>query len=168
MKRIPTLSLATIVLAFSLTTFAVAAPPFFFKGKSTAAAPTPPLKWHKDLKSAHQAAVAGNKPILVVFGAEWCGYCKKLDKETLNAPELKKYIAAEYVPLYLDLDKEQKIGEILEVESLPSTVVLSADAEILGRIEGFQNANEYQKSLVTAREKFRPATAVVPTSGYSR
>jgi len=128
----------------------------------------PNIHWQSDLKSAHKQAQAEGKPILVVFGAEWCGFCKKLERQTLNTPEMSRYINENFIPVHLDLDKEKKIGSILEVEALPCTVVLSPDADLLGKINGYQTPGPYQKNLAAARQQYRPAQSVVPTQGILR
>lgn len=110
--------------------------------------PTSTTKWHTNLQSAHKQAVAENKPILIVFGAEWCGFCTKLEKQTLSSKGVSQYINDSYVAVHLDLDKEKRIGEILEVESLPCSIMLSPKADLLGRINGFEGPASYQQKLM--------------------
>jgi uncharacterized protein YyaL (SSP411 family) len=115
----------------------------------------PKVQWQPDLKAAHAAAVAQNKPILIVFGAEWCTYCHKLEREVINQPEMAKYINDNFVPVHLDLDHDKQAAEILKVESLPCTVVVSPKAELLGRVTGYQDADKFGKKLAQAEAKYR-------------
>lgn len=119
------------------------------------------VKWESDLLAAHRKASAENKPLLLVFGAEWCGYCKKLEKESINTPEMAKFINREFVPVHLDADKEKRVTEILEIRGLPCTVVLSPNADLLGRIDGYHTPGAYHQKLSTASKKF---TEVQPVS----
>ena len=43
--------------------------------------------WTTDWDKAMAAARAQKKPVVVDFYTDWCGWCKKLDKETYGAPE---------------------------------------------------------------------------------
>ena len=106
-----------------------------------------PIQWVHDLKTAHRFSVATGRPMLIVFGASWCTYCKKLETETLGHPSLGKYINATFIPVQLDLDKEQRVAQILEVKSLPTCVILSPGADLLGTIEGYVKASEFAQVL---------------------
>jgi len=168
MKRI---FIFAAVLTSMIGTFGLvgrAAPPVRRYQAVQAVQPPSSIKWQTDLKAARKQAVTEGKPIMIVFGAEWCGFCKKLEHQTLNTPEMSRYINDNFIPVHLDLDKEKKIGSILEVESLPCTVVLSPDADLLGRINGYQTVGPYQKNLAAARQLYRPAQSVVPTQGVLR
>lgn len=169
MKRLACWGFAAI---FSAATFCVlpsageSAPPLFgaLKGDQDDAE----VKWVDNLQVARKNAIAQNKPILIVFGAEWCGYCKKLEKQTLGAPEVASFINDSFVPVHLDLDKERRVGEILEVTSLPCTIVLSSDAELLGRIEGYHTAAPFKQQLSTARQQFLQVQATAPAEKATR
>ncbi len=106
--------------------------------------------WHRDMQKAHQTAINEGKPMLIVFGASWCKFCKKLEKETLTDPRMAQYISRNFVPVHLDLDKEKKVGKILGVKSLPCTVVLSPEADLLGKIVGYKSVESMQEQLQRA------------------
>ena len=153
----------TALIVASILTLAVstqAAPPFPFSRPATH-----PLKWQPNLQAAHKIATAQNKPMLLVFGADWCHYCKKLEKETLNSKEVSTYVNDTFVAVHIDVDKEKRVAQILDVGSLPCTIVLSPNADLLGRIEGFYPSGAYHRQLATARQKHQ---LTVQTSGTAR
>ena len=106
--------------------------------------------WHHDMQKAHQVAINEGKPMLIVFGASWCKFCTKLEKNTLTNPGMAQYISQNFVPVHLDLDKEKKIGKILGVKSLPCTIVLSPEADLLGKIVGYKSVEDMQAQLQRA------------------
>ncbi|MFV0442481.1 MAG: thioredoxin family protein [Planctomycetaceae bacterium] len=124
------------------------------------------VRWQKDLKTAHKVAQSEGKPILLVFGADWCTYCHKLEKNVLDQPATAAYINANFVAVHLDADHDKRVTEILEVESLPCTVVLSPNADLLGRFEGYAEATKYTANLeksVRAHQELRAAKSTGTT-----
>jgi thioredoxin-like negative regulator of GroEL len=111
------------------------------------------IKWQKDLRTAHDAAVEQDKPLLIVFGASWCTFCHKMQRETFTDRNVISLIDREFIAVTLDFDKETKVVEILEVEQLPCTVILSPEADLLLKHVGFAKADVYQKKLESALAK---------------
>jgi thioredoxin-like negative regulator of GroEL len=109
------------------------------------------LAWQSDLHTAHKVAVKEKKPLLLVFGADWCGFCKKLEQTTLEDKDLVRYVNSTFVPVHLDADKDERICEILEVSSLPCTVILTPDADLLDKFIGYLDTAAYQRKLVAAQ-----------------
>lgn len=111
------------------------------------------LKWHKSLKAAHKLAIETDKPLLIVFGASWCHYCHKLERETLSDKRLVAAIERDFVPVHLDFDRDAKVAKILEVERLPCTVILSPQADLLQKTEGYTDYKGYVKILQASLEQ---------------
>ena len=135
-----------VTLLIGLAGFQLIAAPFSLHRKQTRK-PVKGLQWHSDLNSAHEDSLKTNKPMLLVFHADWCGYCTKLEATTLAEPGMVKYVNTKFVPVHLDLDKEPKIARILEVKSIPCSVVLSPDADLLGKLVGFADSRQYRRTL---------------------
>ena len=112
------------------------------------------IAWQANLRDAHQVAVKAKKPMLLVFGAEWCGPCKKLQKSTLTNPQLAKYINSTFVSVHLDLDTDKRVAKILEVEKIPCTIVLSPEADLLGRHVGFLEPTPMYQMLAATQKLF--------------
>ena len=125
---------------------AEAAPPFTVP-------PTQKIRWNYSLKAAHKIALEQDKPLLIVFGASWCTFCHKLERETLGDKRITALIERDFIPVHLDFDRDAKIAKILEVERLPCTVILSPQADLLLKHEGFAQYKEYNQSLHSALEK---------------
>ena len=120
------------------------------------------VRWQSDLKKAHDLSVRTGRPMLIVFGAEWCTFCHKLEQTTLADPEMVEFVNNSFVPVHIDYDKQPRVAQVLEVKSLPHTVVLSPQADLLGRIVGFADPAKYKAGLDSARElqaKIRTAAA---------
>lgn len=110
------------------------------------------ISWQPNMKAAHRISREQNKPMMIVFGAEWCGYCKKLERTTLENPQLSKYINNTFVSVHVDVDEEEKVAKILDVKSLPCTIILSPSADLLGRFEGYMQPTPMYQKLAAANK----------------
>ena len=109
------------------------------------------IQWQTDLNEAHQQAVIENRPMLLVFDADWCQYCDKMDNATFKDSSVANYVNEKFVPVHLDLADNMKIAEILEIERIPCTIALSPRADLLGRVVGYVNTVQYRETLGRVR-----------------
>jgi len=49
------------------------------------------------------------KKILVDVYTDWCGWCKKMKKNTFNHPEIAKYINEHFYPVRFDAESDKKV-----------------------------------------------------------
>lgn len=105
------------------------------------------LKWGNDLKKAAAESQKTGKPILITFTASWCHYCHKLLDETFTDQQVIARVNEYFVPVVLDADENERAVQLLEIEAFPSTVVISPELNILGRITGFHKAPQMAQHL---------------------
>lgn len=111
------------------------------------------IVWQSDLRKAQQVAQQTGRPILVFFTADWCTHCDRFKESTLHNATMADYINRDFVAVQLDFDKEKKAAEILEVEALPSTVIISPEADLLGRVVGAKPPKELWDALQGAKDE---------------
>jgi thiol-disulfide isomerase/thioredoxin len=112
------------------------------------------IAWFHDLYEAHQVSVATGKPMLILFGATWCHYCKELEAKTLTNPNLAAYISTYYVPVHLDTDRDKRVTEILKAKPIPCTIILSPDANFVARFVGYEEPRPYFNELEKNRQRY--------------
>ncbi len=50
------------------------------------------VKWHTDLNKAIEIAYKEDKKVMLFFtGSDWCGWCKRLQKEVFNTNDFEKW-----------------------------------------------------------------------------
>jgi thioredoxin-like negative regulator of GroEL len=132
----------------------VASPPAADGGSATALGP----EWHSSIQSARAAAKQHGKLVFVDLYADWCGWCKELEKKVFSTPEFKQWAAREVVLLRVDTEDGgdgtmlyQRFGQ----GSLPTTLVLTPDFGVVARIQGFSPAPKFLAKLETDVSSWR-------------
>lgn len=64
------------------------------------------VNWQK-IELAGQTSLDGNtKMFLVDFSTSWCGWCKRMDKETFSRPEVWKIMNRYFIPVHFDAESK--------------------------------------------------------------
>ena len=103
-----------------------------------------PAGWTDDYDAALERAAAENKLVLADFsGSDWCGWCKKLDKEVFDTEQFRSLATNEYVLLMVDSPQDEgllsakakkqnpKLVEKYKVRGFPTVLVLDAKGEVV-------------------------------------
>jgi thioredoxin family protein len=97
--------------------------------------------WRSDERAAAREAKAYGKGLLVSFFAEWCDECRRLERDTLRDPEIRRVVVGRFVPLRIDLTEEtrenREQSERYAVSRVPSLLVLDAAGRELYRFEAY-------------------------------
>ena len=96
------------------------------------------LNWSSDWDASLEKARNENKRVLVDFYADWCVWCKKLEKTTLSDGAVAAYLKERVVPLRLDVDSNGRArSREFRIDGLPTLLILNADGREIGRIPGY-------------------------------
>ncbi len=148
--------------------FSKAAPVLVALIQSLVLAPGPvraaPIAWRCDYGEALRESASRRLPVIVVIGARWCRYCRKMQAETFCNPAVAARIADHFVPLLIDADQQGELVEKFKVSALPTVVVISPERMIVARYPGFQSASRLNQHLA----RYTNTTAKPPSSPPAR
>lgn len=93
--------------------------------------------------------LAGNKkPVVVLTQADWCTPCKQLSYEVIESDEGRKLLqGAVGVKVNFETPEGRKATKRFRVLGLPTTLVLSAKGEEIGRVVGYPGKAAYTQAL---------------------
>lgn len=111
----------------------------FFVSVSIGAQAQEKLTWHTDMGEAIKLSQKSKKPLLLFFtGSDWCGWCKRLQKEVLTTPEFAEWAKKNVVLVELDFPrsgtqtneiKQQnaQLAQVFGIRGYPTVWIASAD-----------------------------------------
>lgn len=108
-----------------------------------------------------------SKPILLSIYTDWCGYCKRLDKETFVDVNVVNYVNANYIPVKFNAETKEMVN-FLGINytyisgaranylayvltqgrlSYPATVVLDHKGNTERLILGYRSAKDFSEDI---------------------
>jgi thioredoxin 1 len=95
--------------------------------------------------TAKQASLEEDKPLLLIFSADWCKPCKNLhDDIDANLEE----VASKYIVCHVDYDTNKELARKYGVTAIPNTVILRKnDFFRINQKLGYSNYSSYKRWL---------------------
>ena len=126
------------------------------------------IQWMSWEEAVEKAAKDKNpKKIFVDIYTDWCGWCKRMDKDTFNHPEVSKYMNEHFYMVKLDGEGKEDINfkgktykfipsgrkgyhelaaALMQGRlSYPTTVFLNEKFEMLSPVPGYQKPDAFLK-----------------------
>ena len=116
------------------------------------------MDW-KDWNSGLSAAAGANRPVLVDVYTDWCGWCKRMDRDVYARPEVAAYLAAHFVTVRLNAESAEAVtyqgrsgtarslASQFGVSGYPTTVFLTARGEHLVNVPGYVAPDRFMQLL---------------------
>lgn len=107
--------------------------------------------WLNNYEMALEKAKKENKPLIIMLTAEWCGYCRKLEKETLSEKSIKEMLSAFVcVKVYENKGANKKYDS----RGYPTLVFAKPDGEMVYKTVGFMDPIAFGRELIRVYDKF--------------
>ena len=134
-----------------------------------ASATSTPAGWTDDFEAAQKQAEREGKLLLVDFsGSDWCGWCKKLDKEVFAKPEFLKGVKKDFVLVMIDSPRDKsllsekaatqnpELQRKYRISGYPTVLIMDPAGEVLDKT-GYRDggAKAYVKYLMNVRKYSR-------------
>lgn len=104
-------------------------------------------------------SVKENKKILVDVYTDWCGWCKKMDKEVYTDAKVIALLNEKFVVIKLNAESsnklsyngkeftEQEFARTLGIDGYPTTVFFEPDSKPITRIPGYVETKTFTQVL---------------------
>jgi thioredoxin-related protein len=127
------------------------------------------VKWYK-IEDAEKEAAKTGKKIMVKVYANWCGWCKEMDKSTFPEKNVAKILNEFFIPVQFnseqltDVTWGNKIYKVVRPKnsgryhqlaatwlngqmSYPTIVILDENGQVIQAISGYQRAKNFEKMI---------------------
>ena len=134
------------------------------------------VKWYT-IEEVEKLSQSEPRKIMIDVYTDWCGWCKKMDKETFNHPVIAEFINSNYYPVKFNAESKEVItfrgktykfvnssargyhelaaGLLNGRLSFPSIAYLNEDLELLGAVPGYRTPKDMEPLLnYIAENKF--------------
>jgi thioredoxin-related protein len=120
----------------------------------TASAPS----WRAWDAGLAEAAKTG-RPVLVDVYTDWCGWCKRMDRDVYSKPEMVDYLSHNWVVVRINAEAntlvhyqghettEAAIAQQFGINSYPTTMMLKPSGEFLVNVPGYLPAPDFKTVL---------------------
>jgi thiol:disulfide interchange protein len=96
-----------------------------------------------------ELARSEGRPMLVNFVVDWCGYCRKMDRETWKHPSVVERMR-DFVAVRVDAEEAPRGGgaggadlaATFGVSGFPTLLLMDADGRVLSRTGGYQSPRQ--------------------------
>lgn len=112
--------------------------------------------WHTRTDEAFAEARKSGKPVLVDLYAQWCGWCKVMEREVFTTLKFQQYVER-FVLLRVDVDDGASGSELqsrFSADSLPTLLLLDPKQSLLGTIEGYLETDRLIARLDSELRKY--------------
>lgn len=119
------------------------------------------LSYDKGLEIAKKQ----KKHLIVDFYTSWCGWCKRMDKDTYTNNEVKKLLTDNYVAVKLNAESnkslsingknvtERQVAQDFRVSGFPTTCFLKPDGERIACLPGYAGPEHFSNILSYIKDK---------------
>ncbi len=125
------------------------------------------VKWHS-IEEAVALAQTNPRPIFVDAYTDWCGWCKKLDKETFSNPVIADILNTKFYAVKFDAEGREPVtfqgkqfindGSLGKTHQLayallqgqlgyPTVVFLTAGSELITPVSGYRTPEQIEPML---------------------
>ena len=136
-----------------------------FLGLTLSFATQAQIKWLK-FEEAIALNAKNPKMIIVDVYTDWCGWCKKMDKETFTDPKVVDYINNNFYAVKMNAEDTQRTFEFMgkkyneaqmaaamRVNSYPNFVVIEPQLQNIAQLPGYRQPEQFIAGLNELLEK---------------
>ena len=154
MNRFGLVHLAALTLASDTSVFAQG----LLSPKSNAK-----IRWTESIPTAMKQHKDTGRPLIIYITADYCGYCRKMERDTWSDPNVVRRIQDGFVALKVDAEKHEELLTRLEVKGLPATLLFDSEGQLIQTLSGYSRPSAVIELLDSVPAVVPASSATVAT-----
>ncbi len=104
------------------------------------------ISWQNDMTLAIEKAKSEGKPVMADLYTSWCGWCKKLDKDVYEDPEVNT-LSERFVCVKVDCGIHKDASIKYGVRGYPTIVFFNSDGGVEETVVGYRGAQAFAEIM---------------------
>jgi thiol:disulfide interchange protein len=99
-----------------------------------------------DISVAFQTAARSDRWLMVDVYTDWCGWCKRLDRDTYKNSNVEQFLAKSFVCAKANAEDNgpgQQLARQFHVGGYPTILILAPNGQLRGKIESYLAPTEF-------------------------
>jgi protein disulfide-isomerase len=109
-----------------------------------------PIHWLTEYASARREGIKEDRLVLLFVTSDHCGYCLKMQDNTLSNQSIVQTLQTKFVPAKLTLKLDDELAQQLQVSIYPTTMIISPQGKILDYARGYLSPEELHLRMDSA------------------
>lgn len=115
------------------------------------------ISWERDLAGALKRSKDEGKPVMADFYTDWCGWCKKLDKDVYSDPGVNS-LAEKFICVKVNCEADKNAFSKYGLKGYPTIIFFDPSGGIAETVVGYRPAPVFIGIMNTVLDK-SPKTA---------
>lgn len=107
--------------------------------------------WRANFAEAQAEARRTGRPLMAVFEAPWCGWCARMERQSLRDPSVVR-LSRRFVCVRVDADRSPGIVLQYGGIAIPYTAFVAPDGAKMAAMEGFVEGDELARAMTDVLE----------------
>lgn len=128
------------------------------------------IKW-MDFNQGYELAKKKNKIMLVDVYTEWCGWCKRMDRDAYAKPEIAELVGKDFIAIKFNPEIEgvtytfegksytgPQLAQVIsnnQINGYPTTIFMNPKAKTSEIMVGYKNAEQLKPILIDIAGKLK-------------